>query len=276
LIREAIAEAATIPAAIEAAREALGVGEEADVKYEVLTQPQKKTLGLFGGCKAKVRAYIESSPADTAVEYLKNILDLMDVKVDLAVENGEDGAVITLTGDGVGAVIGHHGETLDALQYLTGLACNKGGGNYYRITLNSGNYRQKREDSLVALAKSIAAKAIRNDRNYTLEPMNPYERRIIHTAVQEIDGVTSWSTGEANNRRVVIGTDKNDDSRTTVYRSEKGGYRGGRNDRRGGGRGGRQGRGGRGPRREPYAPAAETAREKKTEHDDVALYGRIN
>ena len=278
MIREAIGTGETLQDAIEAAKAALGVGEDADVKFDVLVQPQKKTLGLFGGKDAKVRAYVESTPLDAATAYLTALLDGMKLDVSFEVKEEADGAVFTLKGEDVGHVIGHHGETLDALQYLTSLACNKGGGSYFRITLNSGNYRQKREDSLSALAKSIAAKALRNQRNYTLEPMNPYERRIIHTAVMEIEGVSSWSTGEDSNRRVVIGVDENNESITSFYRpSSRGGNdrRGGRRDARGNDRrGGR--RDGRGGKRPAYQPSADAAREKKTEHDDIALYGRIN
>lgn len=278
MIREAIATGETLQDAIDAAKAALGAPEEADVKFEVLEQPQKKTLGLFGGKDAKVRAYLETSRSDAAVDYLSGVLAAMGLKVDCSVEENEEGAVITLSGEDVGQVIGHHGETLDALQYLTSLACNKGQSGYYRITLNSGNYRQKREEALSALAKSVAAKALRNQRNYTLEPMNPYERRIIHTAVMEIEGVSSWSTGEDSNRRVVIGVDQNNDAITGTYRSSRSGdsRHGGRGFDRKGGRGFDRRGGRRGERREAYQPAADAAREKKTEHDDVALYGKLN
>ena len=101
-------------------------------------------------------------------------------------------------------VIGRRGETLDALQYLTGLVVNKGREDYYRITLDTENYRQKREEALVKLANKLAAKAVKYRRNVSLEPMNPYERRIIHSALQSYDGVTTYSTGSEPNRKVII------------------------------------------------------------------------
>ena len=101
-------------------------------------------------------------------------------------------------------MIGHRGETLDAIQQLTSLAANVGESGYYRIVLNTGDYRQKREQTLINLAKRMSAQAIKTGKCRTLEPMNPYERRIIHTAVQAIDGVTSTSFGEGSSRRVVI------------------------------------------------------------------------
>lgn len=101
-------------------------------------------------------------------------------------------------------MIGHHGENLDALQYLVALACNRIDGEYYRITLDCGNYREKREETLRALATRIAAKVKKTGRSQLLEPMNPYERRIIHSVVSDIEGVYSKSKGEEPNRRVVI------------------------------------------------------------------------
>lgn len=111
---------------------------------------------------------------------------------------------MTLTGDGLGVLIGRRGETLDALQYLSGLVANRMEGEYFRITIDSGNYREKRERTLELLAKKLSSQVLKNGRSMTLEPMNPYERRIIHATVQNIDGVSSSSIGEEPNRRVVI------------------------------------------------------------------------
>ena len=205
MLREAIATADTIEQAKEAACRELGV-ESYEAEFEVLQLPVKKTFGLFGGSPAKVRAFIKTSPADAAVDYLKTILDCMGVKdASFSVQEEENGALISISGDDVGFIIGHRGETLDALQYLAGLVSNHVDNSYYRITLDIGNYREKRRETLEVLGKKIAAKAVRTGRNSSLEPMNPYERRIIHTAVQTVEGAKSWSEGEDLARHVVIG-----------------------------------------------------------------------
>ena len=108
-------------------------------------------------------------------------------------------------GDNISLAIGRRGETLDALQYLCSVVANQNRGKFLRVVLDTGNYREKREKTLENLAKNMASKAKRTGRNQMLEPMNPYERRIIHTAVQTIDGISSWSVGEGGNRRVIIG-----------------------------------------------------------------------
>ena len=205
MIKEAIATGDTVEAAKEAACRELGV-ESYEAEFEVLELPVKKTFGLFGGSPAKVRAFVKTKPAQVAAEYLREILKYMGVgNVEFSIAEEENGAVITITGDDIGFIIGHRGETLDALQYLSGLVSNHVENSYYRITLDIGNYREKRRDTLETLGKKMAAKAVRTGRNVSLEPMNPYERRIIHTAVQEVEGAKSWSEGEDTGRHVVIG-----------------------------------------------------------------------
>lgn len=205
MIKEAIATGETVELAKEAACKELGV-ESYEAEFEILEMPTKKTFGLFGGNPAKVRVYIEKTPADVAKEYLENVLKHMGLlTVDIKVEENESGAELSLSGDDIGFIIGHRGETLDALQYLAGLVANHIDDAYYRITLDIGNYRQKRKETLEILGKKIASKVVRTGRNSSLEPMNPYERRIIHTAVQTVEGAKSWSVGENLNRHVVIG-----------------------------------------------------------------------
>ncbi len=140
-----------------------------------------------------------------ALNYIKEILDVMGLRnVEIKTEEKDDCAVLTLEGDDLGVLIGRHGETLDALQYLTSLVCNRVEGSYFRITLDCGNYREKREEALKELAKKISAKVKRTGRSQMLEPMNPYERRIIHAVLSDIDGVTSKSKGDEPNRRIMI------------------------------------------------------------------------
>lgn len=139
-----------------------------------------------------------------AAEYIDSVLREIGVQADITVANTEGGIIVRLSGDGLGVVIGRRGETLDALQYLSSLVANRADGDYLRVTIDSGNYREKRERTLQQLARKISQSAVRFGRASTLEPMNPYERRIIHATVSEIEGVTSSSIGEEPNRRVVI------------------------------------------------------------------------
>ncbi len=149
--------------------------------------------------------YPEDTPAGRAQRFLMDVTGLMNVKVDVYVdETGEDGLYIHMIGDTLGILIGRRGETLDALQYLTSLQVNKGREGYIRVTLDTENYRAKREDSLRRLAQRMANRAQKTGRKVVLEPMNPYERRVLHTALQNHPAVTTHSEGEEPNRRVVI------------------------------------------------------------------------
>lgn len=254
MIKEAIGYGDTIEQAKEDAVLKLNAKADDDIQFDVLATPKKKVLGLFGGNKAEVKAFIElpdpvkkkprqndkketqkpkntakkepevkkeventetnfvneedlpeGSKALNAVKYLKPILENLgctDLKVKVAEKDNH--ALIEFAGNGLGAIIGHRGETLDALQYLAGLAANNCGG-YYKVSLNIGDYRQRREQTLINLAGRICERVKATGKCRTLEPMNPYERRIIHTAVQAYEGVTSASFGEGSDRRVVIG-----------------------------------------------------------------------
>ena len=208
MIKEAIGTGPSVDAAIDDGCRQLGMSRD-DVKTEILNLPVKKTLGLFGGAPARVRSYVEETPLTIAQNYLTGIFEQMGViEPDLKVEETENGAVFTISGDDIGFLIGRRGETLDALQYLAGLVANRNTESYYRITINSGNYREKREQTLTALARRMAMQAVKTGRSVSLEPMNPYERRIIHTAVQGIRGATSWSEGDESARHVIIGPEK--------------------------------------------------------------------
>lgn len=205
MVKEAIATGESVEQAFEDACKMLGV-ESHEAEFEILELPEKKKFGLFGGAPAKVRAFIKSGPAEVAADYLKQVLTQMGIPaVGIEITEQENGALLTLAGDDIGFIIGHRGETLDSLQYLSGLVANHVEDSYYRITLDIGNYREKRKETLEMLGKKMAAKALKTQRNCSLEPMNPYERRIIHTAVQEVEGVKSWSEGEDLARHVVIG-----------------------------------------------------------------------
>ena len=273
MVKEAIATGATIEEAHKKACEMLGV-ETTEAEFEILELPEKKKFGLFGGNPAKVRAFIRETPADVAANYLRAILNGMGLaNIQVEIKEEEAGAELVLTGEDIGFIIGHRGETLDALQYLASLVANHVDESYYRITLDVGNYREKRKETLENLGKKMAARAVKTGRNAALEPMNPYERRIIHTAVQSVEGAKSWSEGEDLARHVVIGPEGGErfvkrDNR----RGGKGGPRrdGARNNDRGGNRGGQRRDGNRSSRPAQTQPAAPRVL------DDVSTpYGKI-
>ncbi|NLD34293.1 MAG: protein jag [Clostridiales bacterium] len=137
--------------------------------------------------------------------FLQELTRLMNVPVSVHVLTDEEGNIrVTMEGDAQGILIGRRGETLDALQYLTGLHLNRGKDDYTRVTLDSEGYRAKREDALIRLANRMANRALRTGRRVSLEPMNPYERRILHSALQDHEGIATHSEGEEPNRYVVI------------------------------------------------------------------------
>ena len=214
MLKEAIGVGETVLLAQEDACNILGVNGNDNVEFEVVQMPAKKTLGIFGGKPAKVRAVLKINPARVALNYVNNIIEKMGLEnVTAEAKESEAGAHIDLSGEEVGYLIGRRGETLDALQYLAGLVCNRGEEKYYRITIDTANYREKREKTLEDLAVRLANKAIRTKRTISLEPMNAYERRIIHAAIQKVNGVTSRSEGENKERHVVVSPSfKNKDS----------------------------------------------------------------
>ena len=145
------------------------------------------------------------SPAGVAKEFLGELTKLMGVDVSIDMGTDAEGNVYAyMQGDTLGILIGRRGETLDALQYLTSLKVNRGRDSYTRVTLDTENYRAKREDTLIRLANRMANRALRTGRKVSLEPMNPYERRIMHFALQQNEGVTTHSEGDEPNRHVVI------------------------------------------------------------------------
>ena len=217
----------------------------------------------------------DSASLKSAAEYLTAVLKGMGV-AELSIEafrTKEDEIIFELDcGDDYGVVIGRRGDTLDSIQYLTRLVANKQKqeSEYLRITINVGNYREKRKTTLRELAKKNSEKVLKYGRNVTFEPMNPYERRIIHTAVQEIEGVTSYSVGADAGRRVVISLEEG----VQPTHPSKGGYNRGR-----GGRGGNnRGRGGRNGGRSSSAVSSAPTRAPRTDAgaEKVSLYGKIN
>ena len=201
--------AKTVEEAVELALEELDVKKE-DVQVEVLEKPSKGFLGFIGSRLAKVKVTVEENDGekekDEAYRFLRSILNAMDVKAEIKLRCEERRIFINLLGPRMGIIIGRRGQTLDALQYLVNLAVNKGKGrdDYYRIIIDTEDYRKKREETLKRLAKRLADRALRNNRRVELEPMNPYERRIIHSALQGHPGIFTYSEGEEPYRKVVI------------------------------------------------------------------------
>ncbi|MBQ7541829.1 MAG: protein jag [Clostridia bacterium] len=281
MIKEAIGIGTTVEEAFENAKAALAAPEDTDIQQEILELPKKKTLGLFGGSPAKVRAFYEASPFANAENYLRGILKGMGVEeAEIAFSVEEDTVMIQLDcGNNQGTVIGRRGETLDAIQYLVKLVINKDSDAYKRVSINVGTYREKREETLRELAKKNAARVRKYGRNVVLDPMNPYERRVVHTAIQAIEGVDSHSVGSDSERRVVITlaegftAENGDEPRRDGGRGGRGGYHGGGNR---GGRGGRGGnRGGRGGRGGADKGTTQPSRPPRSDNASTALYGKI-
>ena len=191
--------------AIASALASLGKKRD-EVSVEIIERAKSGFLGI-GAAPAKVRVsyeYIESV-AEKAAAFLKGLLVRMGSDAVPVVEDkGAEGLSINLTGDKLGMLIGRRGETLDAIQHITNFAVNHGSEGRIHISVDAENYRSKREESLNSLANKVAAKVIKYRKNMTLEPMNSYERHVIHTALQDCEGVSTFSTGSEPNRRVVV------------------------------------------------------------------------
>ena len=178
------------------------------VSYEAEDEPApvEETV-VVEAVEVEVSAPAADEPADYAAvrQFLTGLLDRMGVKANIAISARDNGGInVELSGSGMGAIIGRRGETLDAIQHLTNYVVNRGSEKHLHISVDAENYRSKREESLTKLAEKMAEKAIKYKRSMALEPMNSYERHVIHTALQNYEGVTTSSTGVEPNRRVVV------------------------------------------------------------------------
>ena len=228
MIKKCTVKADSLEQAKELAAQKLGC-EVSQLEIEILKEAKKS---LFGKIKeqAEISARYEEKDVETkqegleenmaesseivekkaerGIKYLSSLLENLGLdELDKEVVIDGRNVTIKLSGDNVGAVIGRRGETINSLQYLTSLVANKGGGDYVRFLIDCCNFRQKREEVLIHLAHKISERCKREGRRQFLEPMSSYDRRIIHTAVSEIDGVFSKSVGEEPNRKVVILTE---------------------------------------------------------------------
>ena len=233
--------------------------EEDKAEIKVIEEPTKGFLGIAAK-KAKVEITEKKTDGERAVEFLNGLLDLMNVNAKSNLTEEDEKVVIDIITDNSSAIIGYRGEVLDALQNLAGAVANTGREDYRRVVVDCENYRTKREDTLVSLAHKLEAKAVRMGRKINLEPMNPYERRILHSALAASEDVKTLSEGKEPNRYVSIipnnltdPDDKGISERKFNGQDNRHGYeRNGRNDRndrfggyRKGGRGDRNDRGGK-------------------------------
>jgi spoIIIJ-associated protein len=181
--------------------------QESEVEIEIVEEGSKGFLGL-GGKDAVVKVTYNPDSEKRAADFLNKIFEITNE--DVTVESEIDGEIlkINLSGPDMGIVIGKRGETLDALQHLTSLVVNRGDKSFLKVSLDAENYREKRNVALEELAGKLANKVMRTGRNQTLEPMNAYERRIIHSALQNHETVTTYSIGQGVNRKVVIALKK--------------------------------------------------------------------
>lgn len=189
--------------AIALALEELGI-DESNATIEVVEEGSKGFLGI-GSKDAVVR--VSANGVDSskrAEDFLSKIFELTGEEVNVEATSEGDTLKVNLSGPDMGIVIGKRGETLDALQHLTSLVVNRGDSDFMKVSLDAENYREKRNEALESLAHKLANKVVRTRRNTTLEPMNAYERRIIHSALQDHESVTTYSVGQGINRKVVI------------------------------------------------------------------------
>lgn len=181
--------------------------EKEDVTIEVIDEPSKGLFGLIGGKDAKVRVTVVNDPVDVAEDFLNNVFNKMNIRGKANIERkGQllEVDICDISSLDKGILIGKRGNTLDSLQYLLSLVINKDREKYIRVSIDTEGYRSKREETLIRLAKKMASKAKSYRRTMKLEPMNPYERRIIHSALQNEPGIRTHSEGEEPYRRVVI------------------------------------------------------------------------
>lgn len=213
--KEITVKAKSVEEALAEAAAQLGA-PESEIKYTVIAEAKRGFLGI-GSSDAEISAYYIPHGEQAAIDFINTVIADMQLTATVETRDGKDGElIIEVSGEGSGILIGHHGDTLDALQYLLNLAANRREEGekreYLKVTLDIEGYRAKREETLRALARKQADKVLKYKRSVMLEPMNPYERRIIHSEVQTIKGVSTNSIGSENNRKIVIYLDNTADA----------------------------------------------------------------
>lgn len=203
-MKEVIATGKNTEEAIESALLELNAKRE-DVNIEVMETSNKGLFGIFGQKDAKVKVTVNVDPTEKIVEFVGGIMEKMGITAQVETELKENNRIyINIVGDDMGIIIGRRGETLDALQHIIQLYVNKEYEEFYKVTVDTENYRTKREEALTNLAQGLAKRVIRTRKEIVLEPMKPYERRIIHTALQNYNKVKTHSIGEEPNRKLVV------------------------------------------------------------------------
>jgi len=198
-MEEYLAKGKTVDEAISKGLDEMGLSLD-EVEIDIVEDGS----GMLGFSKAKVLLTKKSGLGRRADDFLSEVISKMGVATNLDIDETDESLKIDVVGNNLGVLIGHRGETLDALQYLTSLVVNKGSDYYKRIYLDAENYRQKRETALKKLAGKLAKKVLDTNRRVRLEPMNPYERRVIHATLQDYPKIKTYSKGEEPNRNVVI------------------------------------------------------------------------
>ncbi len=212
--KEVTVSAKSVEEAVAKAVAELGAPSAEKIEYTVVEEAKKGFLGI-GASDAKIIATYTLGGEYEALAFIEKLIKDMNIDADIAMNDGENGEkVIAINGkeaaegNAASILIGHHGETLDSLQYLANLAANKRidgvKGDYVKIAVDVEGYRAKREETLRALARKMASRVLKYKKSVMLEPMNPYERRIIHSEIQNIQGVSTNSIGSENNRKIVI------------------------------------------------------------------------
>lgn len=205
----------TVDEAVNQALAELGASKD-EVDIEIIEET-KGLFGILGSKEVKVRVTLrEREEVTRAKEFIKNVTEKLGMNIEQEASYNEEDKLlkIELKGEGLGLLIGRRGETLDSIQYLTNIFVNKKSDDYVKVTIDAENYRARREEALVSLAKRTASRAVKYRKNMIIEPKNPYERRIIHEALQDYPEVTTYSVGEDPNRKVIV-----------AYKGMAGGYR---------------------------------------------------
>ena len=214
-MRFAEKKAKTVDGAVNQALAELGTSKD-EVDIEIIEET-KGLFGILGSKEVKVRVTLrEREEVTRAKEFIKNVTEKLGMNIEQEASYNEEDKLlkIELKGEGLGLLIGRRGETLDSIQYLTNIFVSKKSDDYVKVTIDAENYRARREEALVSLAKRTASKAVKYRKNMIIEPKNPYERRIIHEALQDYPEVTTYSVGEDPNRKVIV-----------AYKGMAGGYR---------------------------------------------------
>jgi len=214
-MKETVKKGKTVEEAIELALEEIGASRE-DVEIEVVSEGSKGLFGI-GSKEAEVKVSLKECAACAgdaeaiARDFIENVLEKLGMDASLTIETEGDRVNVDISGENMGIIIGRRGETLSSLQYLTNLVVNRKVDDYTKVSIDTENYKQKREAALIKLAEKTAEKVLKYRRSFTLEPMNPYERKVIHSALQENDKVTTYSTGSEPMRKVVVALNKNNE-----------------------------------------------------------------